>query len=297
MSRLKLLFIALLLLGATGCATPRPSASSKPCPANPDKVLNTTGCTQAAAALGYEYAVLAELAYDPKAKPDRASRKALAEPILAPPPDVVEAEACTELACDGALGYQYRVFHRVRDGRVIEKIIAFRGTDGKGDWSTNILGRKDQNRAALATFLKVRGDGAIPVSVTGHSLGGALATQVSMCNPVHMRVSFDASPRFYQSLCPGGRAIPRPADAGVKLLHFSEYGEFLGPFRLLGRDPDQLTTPVNCERRQNTIGQHSIRQLTECIVDHAILGGSDQARRYKEENLDAFEKYLPARSG
>lgn len=282
MSRLKLLFIALLLLGATGCATPGPSASSKPCPANPAETLNTSGCIRATAALGYEYAVLAALAYEPPGAPD-----------LAPPAGVVEADACTEIACDGALGYQYRVFHRVRDGQVVEKIVAFRGTDGKGDWSTNLFGRKDQNRAALATFLKVRGDGSVPVSVTGDSLGGALAIQVSMCHPVHRRVALDASPRFYKSLCPGGRALPRPADASTKLLLFSETGEILSPTRWAGRNPDQLATRVNCIGGENTIAQHDVRRLAACMIHRAVQGGSDDARRYIDENRPAFDRYLP----
>lgn len=282
MSRLKPLLIALLLLGTTGCASVWHTRETRTCPADPGEVLNTPGCIRATAALGYEYAVLAALAYEPKASPD-----------LAPPPGVVEVEACTEPACDGALGYQYRVFHRVRDGQVVEKIIAYRGTDGKGDWSANLFGRKDQNRAALATFLKVRGDGNIPVSVTGDSLGGALAVQVSLCHPVHRRVALDASPRFYKRLCPGGLALPRPADASTKLLLFSETGEILGPTRWLGRNPDQLATRVNCIGGENTISQHDVRRLAACMIHRAVQGGSDSARRYRDENRRAFDRYLP----
>jgi hypothetical protein len=281
MSRLKPLLIALFLLGTTGCASFWNARETSSCPADPRENLNTPGCIRATAALGYEYGVLAALAYEPQASPD-----------LAPPAGVVEAESCMEIACDGAKGYQYRVFHRVRDRQVAEKIIAFRGTDGKGDWSTNLFGRKDQNRAALATFLKVRGDGTVPVSVTGDSLGGALAIQVSMCHPVHRRVALDASPRFYKSLCPGGRALPRPADADTKLLLFSETGEILSPTRWLGRNPDQLATRVNCIVGENTISQHDVRRLAACMIHRAVEGGSEEARRYRDANRPAFDRYL-----
>ena len=285
MSHLRVLALSALVLALTGCASVPDRDEARACPADPATALNTPRCVEATAALGFEYAILAALAYEPAPPPD-----------FSPPPGVTETESCTETACEGVAGYQYRVFSRVRYGKVVERIIAFRGTDQRADWATNIFGKKGQNRAALETFLKVRGDGSVPVSVTGHSLGGALATQVSMCYPVHMRVSFDSSPRFYQRLCPGGRAIPKPADAGVKLLHFSEYGEFLGPLRLIGRDPDQITTPLDCVSQQHTIDQHSIRQLTVCMVNISITGGSEEAQQYREQNINVFDKYMPRHS-
>lgn len=282
MKPLSALVLAALALGLSGCVSFWNREARAACPADPRERLGAPGCIQATAAEGYEYAVLAALAYTPKTPED-----------FRPPEGIVESEACTSPACDGASGYQYRIFHRIREGVVIEKIIAYRGTDEGADWKPNLLGTKAQNRAALATFLRVRGDGAVPVSVTGDSLGGALAVQVSMCHPVHMRVALNASPRFYRRLCPGGRAHPRPADANQTRLLFSEHGEILGPTRWLGRNPDQLATRVNCTVGESPVAQHDVRRLAACMVHRAIQGGSQAARRYRDENRQAFEVFLP----
>lgn len=282
MSHLRALALSALVLGLVGCASVPDRDEARACPADPREVMGAPGCIRATAAAGYEYAVLAALAYDPETSPD-----------FAAPAGLVAVESCAEPACEGARGYQYRVFDRIRDGRVVERIIAFRGTDGPGDWSANIFGRKDQNRAALATFARVRGDGAIPVSVTGDSLGGALAVQVSMCHPVHRRVALNASPRFYRSLCPEGRVVPPSADADQRLFLFSETGEILWITRWLGRNPDQLATRVNCIRGEDTISQHSVRRLAACMIHRAVQGGSEEARRYRDENRGAFARFLP----
>ncbi|WP_397395979.1 hypothetical protein [Phenylobacterium sp.] len=282
MIRFHMLAVAGLVLALSGCASTGSRDQTRVCPADPNQVVNSQGCINATAAEGYEYAVLAALAYEPKPPPD-----------FDIPEGFVVAESCAEPACDGTEGYQYRVFHRIRGEQIVEKVIAFRGTDGRDDWATNIFGNKDQNRAALATFLKVRGDGSIPVSVTGDSLGGALATQVSMCNAVHKRVAFNSSPRFYQSLCPGGRAVARPTDANRTLLLFSEYGEALGPTRWLGRNPDQWSTPVNCMSGASPVDQHDVRRLAACMIHLASEGRSEDARRYRDRNRLAFDKFLP----
>jgi len=253
------------------------------CPADPGQAFNTAGCVRATAAEGYEYALLAALAYNPRPPND-----------FGLPEGFIAAAGCSEPACDGAEGYQYRIFHRVRGGEVVEKVIAYRGTDEGADWKPNLLGTKAQNRAALATFLKERGDGSVPVSVTGDSLGGALAVQVSMCHPVHRRVALNSSPRFYRKLCPGGRALPRPADADRRLFLFSEHGEVLGPTRWLGRNPDQLATRVNCRSGESPIAQHDVRRLAACLTHRAIEGGSEAAKVYKARNAGAFRVYLPS---
>ena len=282
MIRFHMLAAIVLVLALSGCASFGSRDQTRACPADPNQVFNSQGCIQATAAEGYEYAVLAALAYEPKPPPD-----------FGVPEGFVVAESCAEPACDGTEGYQYRVFHRLRGQQIVEKVIAFRGTDGRDDWAANIFGNKDQNRAALATFLKVRGDGSIPVSVTGDSLGGALAVQVSMCHPVHKRVALDSSPRFYKSLCPGGRAITRPTDADRTLLLFSEHGEILSPTRWLGRNPDQLATQVNCVSGESPVAQHDVRRLAACMVHRASQGGSEDARRYRDKNRLALDKFLP----
>lgn len=282
MNRFSALILAILFLALSGCASFWNREAGRVCPADPREPEGSAGCIRATAALGYEYAVLAALAYTPRTPHD-----------FRPPVGIVESEACTDAACDGAPGYQYRVFHRIRDGAIIEKVIAFRGTDEGADWKPNLLGTKAQNRAALATFLRVRGDGVVPVSVTGDSLGGALAVQVSMCHPVHMRVALNASPRFYKRLCPGGRALPSPTDANQRLFLFSESGEILGPTRWIGRNPDQLATRVNCRIGESPIAQHDVRRLAACLIHRAAQGGSDAARRYRDQNREAFEAFLP----
>ena len=63
-----------------------------------------------------------------------------------------------------------------------------------------------QRREALYYFDKIASDARaeneeVRITVTGHSLGGSLAIQMSLCNEIHQAVVFQTSPRFRKQLC------------------------------------------------------------------------------------------------
>ena len=92
-------------------------------------------------------------------------------------------------------GLTYDVYRKTRVDGTYEMIIAFKGTDGTKDWKYGNIGSQ-QRWQSIEAYDQVRDSFAGDISVTGHSLGGALATQVSLCRKVKTTYIFDSSPRF-----------------------------------------------------------------------------------------------------
>ncbi len=158
-------------------------------------------------------------------------------------------------------GYAYAIYDRFEGERLAETIIAFRGTEPSvADWVLgNILGL--QNGRALLTARSVASElGGAALTVTGHSLGGALAHHVTL-NDLHIegidapgsRV-FNNSPRFSGYARDGDR------------IAVVERGDWLTPLRFFGSEPNQLYTSLNCQPGYAPIRDHSIRTLAECLT-------------------------------
>ncbi len=157
------------------------------------------------------------------------------------------------------IGYAYSVFERREAGRLAEVIIAFRGTEGffsRDMLRGNLLAQ--QNPRGLATYDRIRAatDPAIPVNVTGHSLGGGIATYVSVRRPNVRSYIFNASPRFSAN-------GPIPNNRRLSIV---ERGEILKILRLPGREAPQTYISINCTRGFDPVGQHSIRPLADCLT-------------------------------
>jgi hypothetical protein len=58
-----------------------------------------------------------------------------------------------------------------------------------------------------------------------------------------------------------------------------------------------LATRINCIVGENTISQHDVRRLAACMIHRAVQGGSEEARRYRDANRAAFDRYLPNPQG
>lgn len=178
---------------------------------------------------------------------------------------------------DAGKGFGYEIFAQFapgsqadRERKPIARILAFRGTDFDGftDIFYGTL-RNDQIRIALKYFdlERARSDFAddIPWVVTGHSLGGALATEVSITYPEVRAYMFNTSP-FY-----AGDAMTND----VRRIVFNERGEVLRRFARFDADPAADVFTLNCGPENGSFTKHKIRPLADCIIWIAAYGDDE----------------------
>jgi hypothetical protein len=170
-------------------------------------------------------------------------------------------------------GFGATVFEvRTRPARdsVAEVVIAFRGTDGadRADWVNGNLGWA-QNRRAEAFYAEART--TYPHSrivVTGHSLGGALALQVSTRNAGVEAYIFNSSYHFQNSL-----------DTDSPRWSIAEAGEALVPVRGILRNPTVVHHPYfNCQGGGHPVSRHSMAALAWCVTRVAAFTDSGAAK-------------------
>jgi pimeloyl-ACP methyl ester carboxylesterase len=176
---------------------------------------------------------------------------------------------------DAKKGFGYQIFAQYapgsagNPGRVpTARIMAFRGTDFDG-FTDVFYGtvRDDQIALALRYFAAERerwGNDAAWI-VTGHSLGGALATEVSVAYPEVRAYMFNTSP-FH------------PSDAIINRVQrtvFNERGEVLRRFSRFDVDPAAAAFTINCRPQKGTFAKHRVRPLADCITWIAAYGSED----------------------
>jgi len=181
-------------------------------------------------------------------------------------------------------GFGYELFEQfahAQDDPVrkpIARIMAFRGTDFDGftDIFYGTL-RNDQIELALAAFEAevARFEDDIPWIVTGHSLGGALATEVSIANPEVRAYMFNTSP-FY-----GGDGMTNDMRRTV----FNERGEVLRRFARYEDAPAAEVFTINCGPQNGTFTKHRIRLLANCITWIAAYRSKDAHRLVIEQEI------------
>jgi hypothetical protein len=194
-------------------------------------------------------------------------------------PDTITAEP--RVGNDG-IDFAYRIYRRHEGAKLTEVIVAFRGTEGLGDWwYGNLLGR--QNRRGLAVVRDVfqdladRGLDHVEVSVTGHSLGGGIAHYVSLRDvvlrdgqrrAVTRSYVFNNSPRYWRGK--GSHEVERIATV--------EYGEVLKLVRAPATEASQTYVSLNCRsNRANVIRDHAMDYLARCLT--WIAGFKDDEAR------------------
>ena len=206
-----------MLLGLTGCITPLPdlTQSRSPCREEPG---GWCDFVREAAQASYGYAMLSSNAYQDE------------DTYTELPRAFVRREAADN---DGS-GLAYSVFDRFavskgERGKLLARVIAFRGTEfGSFDdiFSGNLGDAQREGArqvfAAERAALDAEGKQDVAIEVTGHSLGGALATQISIEHPEVQAYVFNTSPLFSGD----------PGQNDANRLSISERGEFL---RLLRR--------------------------------------------------------------
>ena len=188
------------------------------------------------------------------------------------------------------IGFSYYLFKKYQDSDLVELVISFRGTDfsSKEDWIQGNIGIR-QRLAALDVYERVSKTpdfSDIPIVVTGHSLGGALATQVSLCYPVKASYVFHSSPRFGKALCVDPLPSTEPPRYSIV-----EKGEINKLLRLFGSEPTQKYTSLNCLRDRTPFGQHSMREFAKCLTWGASLDEENVSARASLERNNISDEY------
>lgn len=255
-------------LALSGCITTYPdlTQSRSPCRMEPG---GWCDFVREAAAESYGYAMLSSNAYQDD---DTYS-------------DLPVAFVQKEAVGNDDSGLAYSVFDRysVAKGkrrRLLARVIAFRGTEfgSTSDLFSGSLG-DSQREGARKVFeaeragLDAGGNAAIPIEVTGHSLGGALATQISIDHPEVRAFVFNTSPLFSGD----------PMVNDVQRLAIAERGEFLRLLRRYRAPSAADVVVINCNPSASAASKHSIRKLGDCLTWIAAYG-DPEAQRLLEPN-------------
>lgn len=160
-------------------------------------------------------------------------------------------------------GFNYTVYDKRNAAGVLERrVIAYRGTDSRqlADWIYGNIG-STQRAQGLALYKEERtkldgeGGGSVPITVTGHSLGGAIAIQVSLENEGVDAYVFNTSPRY--------TLIPPNTNQRVAI---AERGDILEVLRNRSMPVRQDMLIINCHPSEGRVSSHSVRGLAACVT-------------------------------
>ena len=253
MKRLILLLFFLLI----GCSSlPKEKAETE----------NVTEKIKAEALLGYEYSQMTENTYKP-------------HDTFILPADITNP---INVDSDG-YGFAYSIFHRTKNGELSEVILSFRGTENNSEWYKDwILGNvfSLQNDIGLNEYKKLREATPpnIPITVIGHSLGGAIALHVSLREDEVTAYVFNTSSRFTR-----GKAIDNERHS------YAEYAEANKILRVFTIAPKWTHSIYSCTFG-SPIKNHAQDNLAACLTFCASkISGNAKAVDSIKDNPKLFK--------
>lgn len=180
------------------------------------------------------------------------------------------------------LGFAYSIYRKTKNDKLQEVVIAFRGTEGLTNFDDvyhgNLLAR--QNPLAIDIYKNIRSEldkdslSNVPIILTGHSLGGALAIHAAINVPGEVPYFvFNSSPRFKKLGEDQGGDNP---DVLMHKRHsIVETSEFLYALRFPATEANQIYTPFNCDDNFKPFTSHGIEKLATCLTLVASIDDSN----------------------
>ena len=237
--------------------------------------------TRDVAAHTWQYAQLSQNAYWEQAQ----DSDEYIDQLYVLPGDLKERFA----SANDSTGFAYSLFDRFKDGRLVEVILVYRGTEGLRDWIFgNILGR--QAPRGMTIYRQVRegldkaGYTDVPLTLAGHSLGGRIADHV-MKRLVRENGALPPNLSSYMfNPNAGGAQLKEEGDwQGAVHVSVSESGDIAGWVRALSNDPQWDGYVIDCRKSMSPIANHHMRQLADCLTWVAALD-SAAAKKSVERN-------------
>lgn len=186
-------------------------------------------------------------------------------------------------------GFAVRTYSVKPPGQEPYVVVAFRGTQFKSlaDWLKGNI-TNEQYRQGLEHVQRIRAKvpAGTKIIVTGHSLGGAIATSVSLNEKNTIAYGFDASLRLRR-----GRAVHNWRE------YVSQHGEILAALRRLVINPYGRSTMINCPGGgRGPISRHDMRMLATCLTRIAAFDDKTAEWSRKVNNLGPRERILQSPS-
>ena len=188
-------------------------------------------------------------------------------------------------------GFAYSVFDRFDGDKLVEVVLAFRGTEGPTDWlNGNLRGRQGPRGVVAYRLLRAgmdeTGNADVPITVVGHSLGGRIAARVIK----EIAEETGGTPPLLSSYMfntTSDHPLQRRGfDRDTVHVAISEKGEAADYLRRLS-NATWDGYEINCRPGLDPIGGHYMRYLADCLTWIAARSGKEAAESVRRNELSA----------